>query len=101
MLWDCVDQVGIDDTADFDCLVLLGWPAAASREQIKRIELHCRGGGSLVALRATHAAIPGWSNFAEEVLGGRQLPGRRCRLLEVERSQNRLGIIRCLRVWKR
>ena len=43
--------------------------------RIKRIELFCRGGGSLVALRAMHAEIPGWSNFAEEVLGGRQPAG--------------------------
>ena len=85
--WDCV-ELGIDDPTDYDCLVLLGWPAASSRERIKRIELYCRGGGSLVALRAMHAEIPGWSNFAEEVLGGRQPAGRRCRLLEVQRSQN-------------
>ena len=74
--WDCV-ELGIDDPTDYDCLVLLGWPAASSRQQVKRIELYCRGGGSLVALRAMHAEIPGWSNFAEEVLGGRQPAGRR------------------------
>ena len=84
--WDFV-ELGIDDPTDYDCIVLLGWPAASSRERVKRIELHCRGGGSLVALRAMHAEIPGWSNFTEEVLGGRQPPGRRCRLLEVERSE--------------
>ena len=83
-----VVELGIDDPADYDCLVLLGWPAASSREQIKRIELYCRGGGSLVALRAMHAEIPGWSSFAEEVLGGRQPAGRRCRLLEVQRSES-------------
>jgi type 1 glutamine amidotransferase len=33
-----------------------------------------------------HAEIPGWSNFSEDVLGGRQPAGRRCRLLEVQRS---------------
>ncbi len=85
--WDCVD-LGLEDPTDYDCLVLLGWPAASSRQRVKRIELFCRGGGSLVALRAMHAEIPGWSNFAEEVLGGRQPVGRRCRLLEVERSDN-------------
>jgi len=85
--WDCVD-LGIDDPTDYDCIVLLGWPAASSRERIKRIELYCRGGGSLVALRAMHAEIPGWSNFTEEVFGGRQLDCRECRLLEVERSQS-------------
>jgi hypothetical protein len=84
--WDFV-ELGIDDPTDYDCLVLLGWPTASSRERVKRIELHCRGGGSLVALRAMHAEIPGWSNFAEEVLGGRQPVGRRCRLLEVQRSE--------------
>ncbi|MEI8372027.1 MAG: ThuA domain-containing protein [Planctomycetota bacterium] len=83
--WDGV-ELGRDDPADYDCLVLLGWPAASSREQIKRIELFCRCGGSLVALRAMHAEIPGWPNFAEEVLGGRQPAYRRCRLLEVQRS---------------
>ncbi|MGA2258779.1 MAG: ThuA domain-containing protein [Thermoguttaceae bacterium] len=85
--WDCV-ELGIDDPTDYDCIVLLGWPAASRRERIKRIELHCRGGGSLVALRAMHAEIPGWSNFTEEVFGGRQPTGRRCRLLEVERSDS-------------
>jgi hypothetical protein len=85
--WDFV-ELGIDDPAEYDCIVLLGWPAASSRERVKRIELHCRGGGSLVALRAMHAEIPGWSNFTEEVLGGRQPLGRKCRLLEVERSQS-------------
>ena len=85
--WDCV-ELGIEDPTDYDCLVLLGWPAASSRQRIKRIELYCRGGGSLVALRAMHAEIPGWSNFAEEVLGGRQPAGRRCRLLEVQRSDS-------------
>ena len=84
--WDCV-ELGIEDAADYDCLVLLGWPPASSRQQIKRIELYCRGGGSLVALRSTHAEIPAWPDFAEEVLGGRQPVGRRCRLLEVERSE--------------
>ncbi len=85
--WDCL-ELGIDDPVDYDCLVLLGWPAASSCQRVKRIELHCRGGGSLVALRAIHAEIPGWSNFSEEVLGGRQPAGGRCRLLEVERSQS-------------
>jgi hypothetical protein len=85
--WDCID-LGIDITADYDCLVLLGWPTASRRKLLKRIELHCRGGGSLVALRAIHAELPGWTNFAEEVLGGRQLPGTKCRLLEVERSDS-------------
>ena len=85
--WDCV-ELGLDDPTDYDCLVLLGWPAASSRQQIKRIELYCRGGGSLVALRAMHAEIPGWPNFAEEVLGGRQPAGKHCRLLEVQRSDS-------------
>jgi type 1 glutamine amidotransferase len=85
--WDLL-ELGVDEHSDYDCLVLLGWPAASSRGQIKRIELHCRGGGSLVALRAMHADVPGWSSFAEEVLGGRQPAGRKCRLLEIERSQS-------------
>ena len=84
--WDCFD-LGIDDPTDYDCLVLLGWPGTSSRQRLKRIELYCRGGGSLVALRAMHAEIPGWSNFAEEVLGGRQSAGQRARLLEVQRSE--------------
>ncbi|MGO9111468.1 MAG: ThuA domain-containing protein [Thermoguttaceae bacterium] len=83
--WDCL-ELGIDDPTDYDCIVLLGWPAASSPQRVKRIELYCRGGGSLVALQAMHAQIPGWSNFAEEVLGGRQAAGRKCRLLEVQRS---------------
>ena len=85
--WDCV-ELGLDDPTDYDCLVLLGWPAASSRQRVKRIELYCRGGGALVALRAMHAEIPAWSNFAEDVLGGRQPPGRRASLLEVERSDS-------------
>ena len=84
--WDFA-ELGIDDPTDYDCLVLLGWPAASNCQQIKRIELYCRGGGSLVALRAMHAEIPGWTNFAEEVLGGRHPAGRRTRLLEVQRSE--------------
>jgi hypothetical protein len=84
--WDCVD-LGIDDPADYDCLVLLGWPAASSPQRVKRIELYCRGGGSLVALRTMHAEIPGWSNFSEEVLGGLQPAAGRARLLEVQRSE--------------
>jgi hypothetical protein len=84
--WDCL-ELGIDDPVDYDCLVLLGWPATSNRERIKRIELYCRGGGALVALRAMHAEIPGWSSFAEEVLGGRQPASRRTRLLEVQRSE--------------
>ena len=35
-----------------------------------------------------HAEIPGWSNFAEEVFGGRQPTGRQCRLLEVQRPDS-------------
>jgi hypothetical protein len=84
--WDCAD-LGIEDSTDYDCLVLLGWPAASRRELLKRIGLYCRGGGSLVALRAMHAALPDWPSFAEEVLGGRQLPGKNCRLLEVNRAE--------------
>ena len=83
--WDCVD-LGLEDPTDYDCLVLLGWPAASNRQQIKRIELFCRGGGSLVAVRAMHAEVPGWPDFAEEVLGGRQPAGQQCRLMEVQRS---------------
>ncbi len=95
--WDFV-ELGIDDPTHYDCLVLLGWPAAdhdhaymvpdmaPGRERVKRIERHCRGGGSLVAVRAMHAEIPGWPDFAEEVLGGRQPACRRSRLLEVQRS---------------
>ncbi len=91
--WDCVD-LGIEDPTDYDCLVVLGWPAAdheymaPGRQRIKRIEFFCRGGGSLVAVRAMHAEIAGWSSFAEEVLGGRQPSGQRCRLLEVQRSES-------------
>ena len=90
--WDCVD-LGVEDPTDYDCLVLLGWPAAdhrsrTGRRRMKRIELFCRGGGSLVEFRAMRAEIPGWSNFAEEVLGGRQPVGQQCRLLEVERSDS-------------
>jgi hypothetical protein len=85
--WDCV-EFGMDDPTGYDCIVLLGWPAASNSQQVRRIELHCRGGGSLVALRAMHAEVPGWSSFAEEVLGGRQPAARRCRLLEVQRSQS-------------
>jgi hypothetical protein len=85
--WDCV-ELGIDDPSDYDCLVLLGWPTAATRERIKRIELYCRAGGSLVALRAMHADIPGWPTFAEEVLGGYQPTGQKSRLLEVHRSDS-------------
>jgi hypothetical protein len=83
--WDRV-IFGSDEATDYDCLILLGWPAASQR-LVKHIELFCRRGGSLVALRAMHPEIPGWPNFAEEVLGGRQLPGQKCRLLEVERSE--------------
>ena len=84
--WDCVN-LGIDDSVEYDCLVLLGWPAACNRQRIKRIELYCRGGGALVALRAMHAEVPGWSSFAEDVLGGRQRLERQRRLLEVQRSE--------------
>ena len=84
--WDCLD-LGLDDPCDYDCIVLLGWPDASNRERIKRIELYCRGGGSLVALRAMQAEIPGWSDFTEEVLGGRQPAGRKCGLLEVQQSE--------------
>jgi type 1 glutamine amidotransferase len=85
--WDCV-EFGIDDPHDYDCLVLFGWPSASNRELVKRIEVHCRNGGSIVALRAMHAEISGWPNFAEEVFGGRQPQRHRSRLLEVQRSEN-------------
>ena len=87
LAWDGAES-GIEDRLDYDCLVLLGWPAATSRERLKRIELHVRGGGSLVALRAMHAELPGWSSFAEDVFGGRQPSGNRCRLHEVDRSDS-------------
>jgi hypothetical protein len=83
--WECI-ELGIDDSSDYDCLVLLGWPAASNAQQIKRIELYCRGGGSLVALRAMQANFSAWPNFSEEVLGGRQPRGQPCRLMEVGRS---------------
>jgi hypothetical protein len=85
--WDFL-ELGIDDPTDYDCLVLLGWPAPSSLQRIKWIERHCRRGGALIALRAMHAEIPGWSNFAEEVLGGRQPLHQACRLLEVQRSDS-------------
>jgi hypothetical protein len=76
-----------DDVADaYDCLLLLGWPAATDRPRLKQIEWHCRGGGPLVALRTLNAEVPGWPDFAEEVFGGRQPAARWSRLLEVERS---------------
>ena len=76
----------VDAAEETDCLVLLGWPGAADRQLLKRIELHCRGGGSLVALRTLDAEMPGWPDFAEEVFGGRQPETRRSRLLEVRPS---------------
>ena len=90
--WEWV-ELGIDDPADYDCLVLLGWPAAdhehmvPGRERIKRIELYCRGAAARRAAGRARRSR-GWPNFAEEVFGGRQPPGQRCRLLEVERSEN-------------
>ena len=71
---------------DYDCLVLLGWPAMNDRQRLKRIELHCRGGGSLVAVRTLAATMPGWPDFAEEVFAGRQPETNQSRLLETRRS---------------
>jgi hypothetical protein len=84
--WEDAD-FGADDAADYDCLVLIGWPGAAGSERMKQIERHCRGGGALVALRSTHGAMPGWSSFAEDVLGGRDRGPHARRRLVVERSQ--------------
>ena len=77
-----------DDDAieNYDCLVLLGWPAANNRERLKQIELYCRAGGSLVAVRTLGANMPGWPDFAEEVFGGRQPETQQSRLMEVRRS---------------
>ncbi len=71
---------------DYECLVLLGWPSLSDRQRLKQIELYCRGGGPLVALRTLDAEMPGWPDFAEEVFGGRQPAARRGRLFEVQRS---------------
>jgi hypothetical protein len=71
---------------EVDCLVLLGWPEANDRQRLKQIELYCRGGGPLVAVRTLDARMPAWPDFAEEVFGGRQPAPRRSRLLEVLRS---------------
>jgi hypothetical protein len=82
------ERAAADDgvAPDYDCLVLLGWPAANDRQRLKRIELYCRGGGSLVAVRTLGANMPEWPDFAEEVFGGRQPETRHGRLLEVRRS---------------
>lgn len=61
-----------DDTCDdYDCLVLLGWPAADDRRRLKQIELYCRDDRPVVALRTLDAEMPGWADFCEEVFGGR------------------------------
>ena len=80
-------MVAEDDVAeDYNCLVLLGWPAPTDRQRLKRIELYCRAGGSLVAVRWLDAEMPGWPDFAEEVLGGRQPSSRPSRLMETQRA---------------
>ena len=71
---------------DRECLLLLGWPAADDRQRLKEIELYCRGGGPLVAVRTLDAEMPGWPNFAEEVFGARQGALARSQLMEVVRS---------------
>jgi hypothetical protein len=85
------NQAPADACDDYDCLVLLGWPAADDRRRLKQIELYCRGPGPLVALRTLDAEMPGWPDFNEEVFGGRLEPRGRAarrpsRLLEVLRS---------------
>jgi Trehalose utilisation len=85
--WEHADR-GIDDGTDYDCLLLLGWPASSGPRRLKRIEHHCRGGGSLLALRATSAALPGWPSFAEDVLGGRDRDTAIPAPIAVSRSQN-------------
>jgi hypothetical protein len=77
---------GDDVVEDYDCLVLLGWPAMNDRERLKRIELYCRSGGSIVAVRTLGANMPGWPDFAEEVFAGRQVESQQSRLLETRRS---------------
>ena len=77
---------GDDAVEDYDCLVLLGWPATNDRRRLKQIELYCRGGGSIVAVRTLGASVPGWPDFAEEVFGGRQIESGQSRILEVRRS---------------
>ena len=53
---------------DYDCLVLLGWPAADDRRRLKQIELYCRGGGPLVAVRTLDAVMPGWPTWRKRCL---------------------------------
>jgi hypothetical protein len=83
--WDRA-VAGDDVVQDYDCLVLLGWPAANDRQRLRRIELYCRSGGSLVAVRTLGATMPDWPDFAEEVFGGRQSETGQSRLLESWRS---------------
>jgi hypothetical protein len=82
------ETVAADDDVvdDYDCLVLLGWPDALDRRRLKQIELYCRCGGPLVALRTLHAEMPDWPDFAEDVFGARQPAAPRPRLMEVQRS---------------
>jgi hypothetical protein len=87
----CAETAPADRAEGHDCLVLLGWPAANDCQRLKHIELYCRGGGPLVAIRTLDAELPCWPDFAEEVFGGRQVvrlqsPAERSRLLEVRRS---------------
>lgn len=90
--WEDAD-FGLDDETGYDCVVLLGWPAGAGPRRLARLEEYCRNGGSLVALRSTHGALPSWPGFAEEVIGGRdQRPqvgtAAGGALIEVERSES-------------
>ena len=85
---------------DYECLVLLGWPSPSNRQRLKRIELYCRGGGPLVALRTLDAEMPGWPDFAEEVFGGRQAGRAAKPPFGTPTVGTSPGTIPCLRAWR-
>ena len=83
--WDCV-ELGIDDPTDYDCLVLLGWPAASSRraDQADRTLLprrriagraagNARGNPRLVELRRRSAGRAATGRPAMPFAGSRAI----------------------------
>ena len=58
-----------DEPGNCGCVVLLGPVAIRDARGLRRLEQHCRRGGGIVVVGATRQAMPGWAEFAQDVLG--------------------------------
>ena len=85
--WDCL-ELGLDDPTDYDCLVLLGWPAASVANRSSGSNFTAAAADRWSRCGRCTRKSPAGRTSPKKCSAGGNRPSRRCRLLEVQRSES-------------